>query len=1352
MEKKEPLESTTNDTSIESPTSPKIKPKNRGKKRKRIISNSSSDIEDVMPENLLEIEKNVHASAVKNNLDDVSVKKILKKVVTNDHVLAYVKLREEEEESSTEESRHAPKLTRSKVKELMKASSKSTWNLENLELTPIKHIPVKTRPEVKALIAQELPEDEDDDEYEPTHEDVPSDDDQTLESCSDLDSQPRTPATPKKQYTPSPKVVRDGPFKVPQTNIPVPARRKLELEEEEATIALRTRSKLSLSETPIEHIESSFVPPDDLPMPAVDDLWNQFLAECLDPAPNNKHEDDDETDPEYNVAADPDAPDEDEEALENSIIKISKKELNDLVTELFNIMPEATADDELAVNMASSVLPNNTQVPPVWVGKQEPLSGDEGKGRRQSAKKMVDRITFEKSNHTKFSIGKSEPADVLEYEVEEINTNIYANREIKRDVTPQSVMRNKPMVEIAVLEKNVCVAPPPNQAEPPPSVRAARSPLPALFVQAPTVRLLLPEQVLILQQQLRIHIQLATSNFLQLFIHPAHWTLGPTYKEFLESLNLIAEANPESVVNVCNLKPAVELTRSWEESVSENTPENAAMVKFIQEEGERSRRRWSQNHVFGGEFPDTLKYVVANSSVFLYPHLLPPVPYRLDLNRRFCYLPSEDELMVLALDQFWSYVEANPTLFKRPQNPKGRWGLTASITLLSRHVLPWMSPRLIHAHLAHCRRPSFKDNPIYKYFKTREIKPVVHKLLPFDPNRTLYEQPEHEVPKVWVRYLAKTNPRFKKYLYQPKQKQHQIYNPTGGVPIHVVLSEAEQTNPTQQIKPKDTQPVQLAVLPSNTPNTSQVKTLPPVSANIFKLVQTSTGAQLVPLSMSTNTVYSTVTPIVSVPTVTSKSASKLQPNTPVRIAMKVDDSDKHCECCILLRKIWNVKQMLITDYLKNRQRRKICYCKNGVKKYPRISNKLRLFLNRYKSLVGYSFISLQAKLNSLDKEIREEFIENKTKNVGTESDILRLGLQSKWISQADDLEFVKSFQAKLTFRISVAKNVNIKQNVNRLLSRFDLDGDDPIKLTNELYKAFGIELVDLYKEFLCFLTPEQADNIGKFKDYFVQNYAPSFVKLIEEQVSNKHDRYEILSQVLQVFRSGAVAGCCLCSALLKPLQRYPALALHLFQLFPHKQRDRPSNVCEPNADIEDKQQNRIETVQEPEAEAEDTLIEGERSQTANYEADNSSSDDDERAGSDIETETTNHQEANNQLPDRPIIKMETQSEDIIDTPELTICKTEIQEYSESDASMVIASEDEMIKSETTDWKREEDKLILEVLKDNLTPEERKDKTIMEIAEQKSILEMLSQSLTHKSFSEIRERVVYLLKMLIISEK
>lgn len=84
------------------------------------------------------------------------------------------------------------------------------------------------------------------------------------------------------------------------------ARRQLDLKED-ATIALRTRSKLSLSETPIEHIESSFIPPDDIPLPYVDDLWSDFLKDCLNPVSNTRNEDDDEADPEYNVAADPDA-------------------------------------------------------------------------------------------------------------------------------------------------------------------------------------------------------------------------------------------------------------------------------------------------------------------------------------------------------------------------------------------------------------------------------------------------------------------------------------------------------------------------------------------------------------------------------------------------------------------------------------------------------------------------------------------------------------------------------------------------------------------------------------------------------------------------------------------------------------------------------------------------------------------------------------------------------------------------------------------------------------------------------------------------------------------------------------
>ncbi|XP_026763366.2 uncharacterized protein LOC113521902 isoform X2 [Galleria mellonella] len=1389
MEKIKSVETATVETDKEIPNMPKIKPKTRGRKRKRIYSQSSSDIEDVLPDNTLEVEKNVHASAIKNNLDDTSVRKILKKVVTNDHVLALVKLREEEEDSGNEESGHAPKLTRSKVKELKKVSQKSTWNLENLELTPIKLIPVKTRPEVKALIAQELPEDEDDEEYEPTHDDVPSDDDQTLESCSDLDSQPRTPATPKTQATASPKVVKDGPFKVPQANVSIAAKRKLDMEEE-ATIALRTRSKLSLSETPIEHIESSFVPPDDLPMPAVDDLWNKFLEECLNPAPSSKHEDDDEADPEYNVAADPDAPDEDEEALE-SIIKISKKELSDLVTELFYIMPEATTDDELAVNMANELTANDQpKVPTTWEGKQEPLSDNDNESQKvQPAKNVSDRITFEKGSHTKLSIGKIEPEDNPEYE-ESNEENINAScpsQEVNQDSVQQSQV-HKPVVKIAVLEQSVSVLPPPTVPDPPPAVRAALSPPRTVLVNQAECRVILPEQILILQQQLRMHIQLATSNFLQLFIHPAHWTFGPTYKEFLETLYSIGESNPKSVVNVCNLKPAVELIRIWEQTVSKDTPANAAMVKFIQEEGERSRRRLIQNNMYVGDFHPTMKEVVANSTVFVYPHLLPPVPYRLDLTRRYSYMQHEDELMALTLDQFWSYVEDNPLLFKRPSHWHGRWGLSAAVALMSQHVFTWLSPRIIHSHISHCRRDRLGTNPIYRYFKTREVKPVEHKLLPFDPQRTLYEQPEHEVPRVWVRYLAKNNSRFRTHLYRAKKKQLVQPEPEG-VPVRFVFPGKPDT---QENEPKPDQnqnrPTQIFVVEpakiSQPQPVVSVNMLPPVSANIFTLVETSTGAKLIPLSLTTTTVNSTITPITSV----------VQPQDsitkPVPIKKDVIPLEEHCKCCILLRKICKQRQTFITDYFKSNERRKVCYCKN-VQKYPKISNRLKLLMYRYKSVVGRSFYKLQLKLNSLKKEIREEIIEKTTEDNKTEieSDSSRLGSKLKCISKMDDLAFVTEYQSKLTLRTMVAKNNTIKNKVYRLFTKFDILGGDPIRLADELYKVLGIELVDLYKEFLCFLTPEQADSIGKFKDYFVQTHLPNFVKLVEEHVSDKRQKYRILCAVQNVYSQAGANACSVCSAVLATLEYYPALAQHFFQLFPHRQRAREddqetklkSNMTTP---MEEKKQMN----EEMEKEADDTLVEGDGTHTMDYEADNSSSgeedghsdttilegadpaindqdiksqtpdvsmingrcfNDKDEAPSDTETIST-HQNAKRQLPD-VIVKIESQNENVIDTPELTISKTEVQDYSESDVSMMIVSEDEIVKSEAPEWKRDEDKLILEILKENLTPEERKDKTITEIADEKSVLDTLSQCLSHKSIDDIRERVMYLLKLLIISE-
>lgn len=151
---------------------------------------------------------------------------------------------------------------------------------------------------------EELPEDSDDDEY------IPHEEESENETCntSEFDSQPATPATPSSTHDTSTQTIwtEDGIFKVPCSKTPNP-----EEVINDATIALRTRSKLSLSDTPLEVIEEALIPPDittDMyDLECDDEDWTDFLKKFtrpLDEAVQGTQEDDDEADPEYNVLAD----------------------------------------------------------------------------------------------------------------------------------------------------------------------------------------------------------------------------------------------------------------------------------------------------------------------------------------------------------------------------------------------------------------------------------------------------------------------------------------------------------------------------------------------------------------------------------------------------------------------------------------------------------------------------------------------------------------------------------------------------------------------------------------------------------------------------------------------------------------------------------------------------------------------------------------------------------------------------------------------------------------------------------------------------------------------------------------
>ncbi|XP_052743891.1 uncharacterized protein LOC112052880 [Bicyclus anynana] len=1423
----------------------KTKPKIRTRKRKRHNSESSSDVDD-LPDNTLETEKNLHISAKKNNLDEVSVKKILKKVVTNDHVLAFVKLREEEEGPGTEDVLQ-PKFTRAKAKELMKVSPRMPqWPIE---LTPIKHIPVKTRPEVTALIAQELPDDEDDDEYEPTHDE--SDEDHGLESCSDLDSQPRTPATPLSQKKRSPTVVKDGPFKVPQ-EVSVSVRKKLNLEEE-ATIALRTRSKLSLSETPIEHIESSFIPPDELPMPDVDDLWNDFLSECLNPE-SKTNEEDDELDPEYNVAADPDANDEDE-ALEKSIIKISKKELTDLVTELMNVMPEglenqlpnATGDSQ-RTNGAADVGPNKVQnineVQTHWEGKQEPLSDDEAETTN-----IASKITFESTNVvSRVSIGKTEVADVDENEAEQdqLNSTVVLKTESPTVVSsnmPAAVTRS---VTISVEEREHPVLGGSEPAlEPPAPLRHLVPPPPVkVNIEVTTPVQMSPDQVSILQQQLRQHVQLAATNFLQLFVHPVHWSYAHKYRGYLDSFKEIVSKNPKSVVDVCNLTPAIDLVNSWDLAVSANTKENKKMVEFIQAEVEKCHKRSTCNNYYVADFPELFKKVVANSTVFLYPYLLPPMPYRsFRTHRRYNYLKSEDELIVLGIDQFWQYIENNPELFKPPAklHPRRRWGLMLTVRLVCKHMLPWISPKAMLNHIQCTRRTEDNRNPIVKYFTDKTIEPVKHAILPFNPKMTLYEHPEIEMPRLWIKYLAKNSKRFK---HCPSRRYDAVQPPRGiEIKTGQVLGPTEkEALPIEFIKPiysnrinvlprtpKITFPDKVDVNIATTLSEVGSDNNFLVAANLFTVVDTGDGAKLMPLKLQTNTVNSSTEPICSPAVVDSNThvqknsefADIVIKNNCIVITPKVipptKSLEKHCPCCELLRKICKLRQTHITDFfVSNRVKEKKCECRN--KNYPNITNKLKMLVNCFKTQSNVLYTQL---LQRLDKR----YVGNDVKNESTDFNL-------------EDFATAISYQCKVMARATVIRNINVKRAIQIAFSKFNTETGEPIKLAEKLFKIFDVDLADMYTEFLGFLTADQADSIGKFEEYFIRNCVRDLIQKIEAQVDDMVKRCSLLNQMKQMFSSKSTTACDICCGLLRDLEQYPELARHVFSLFPHRRQQHKSTTacdiccgllrdleqypelqmcssksttacdicCGLPRDLEQypelarhvfslfphrrqQQQNvlghkthniqeitshgvteennsigssetsdkRTEVTQHSNTElrnkspkvsdsvAKETLI------VMDYEADNSCSEEELGIDMDEENEENEEETSADRREDERVQLVTRTAYEALDTPELTITKTEIQDHSETDMSMLIMSEDESIKTEPVDWTRDEDKLILEMLKQFLTPQERSDKTIVEIIKEKDLLNIITKKLTDKSLNDVTERVLYLLQILILSD-
>ncbi|GAA6081956.1 GON-4-like protein, partial [Tachysurus ichikawai] len=367
-----------------------------GVKRKREMSETGlqQEEDELQPEVEIdrELDRELENKSRQHNLTSANVRSIIHEVITNEHVVAMMKAAINETEPVPV---FEPKMTRSKLKEVVeKGVVIPTWNI-----SPIKKPSKLQGPQFVDIPLEE--EDSSDEEYHPDEEE----EDETAEDTlleSDLESTASSPRGSRlnlnRSYSErdvenscSPRqiahssrrsqhvqvaVVPMGPPPPPQGSEPPRLQtdcsfmEKLHavdeelaigsdcmdsyqtlastgVEGEESLMAFRTRSKRPLRDVPLGRLEAELRAPDITPdmyefgLAPEDREWTHWLQGLMNSDVENEEEGDDEDDPEYNFLAEIDEPDV-EDYRNDKAVRITKKEVNDLMEELFD-----TFQDEL---------------------------------------------------------------------------------------------------------------------------------------------------------------------------------------------------------------------------------------------------------------------------------------------------------------------------------------------------------------------------------------------------------------------------------------------------------------------------------------------------------------------------------------------------------------------------------------------------------------------------------------------------------------------------------------------------------------------------------------------------------------------------------------------------------------------------------------------------------------------------------------------------------------------------------------------------------------------------------------------------------------------------------------------
>ncbi|XP_059412695.1 GON-4-like protein isoform X2 [Carassius carassius] len=505
-----------------------------------------------------ELDRELENKSRQLNLTSANVRSIIHEVITNEHVVAMMKAAINDTEPIPV---FEPKMTRSKLKEVVeKGVVIPAWNIS----------PIKKPTEVKGTQFVDIPleeEDSSDEEYRPDEEEEDETAEETLLE-SDLENSSSSPRCSRVNLHRShseheeedaasssrPNLRRSRHLTVSVTPMgppPAPAApcrappecsflEKLHAVDEElafgpdcmesyqslssangeeSLISFRTRSKRPLRNVPLGRLEAELRAPDitsdmyELGSAPEDREWTQWLQGLMTSDMENEEEGDDEDDPEYNFLADTDEPDV-EDYRNDKAVRITKKEVNDLMEELFDAF-------------------------------QDEIGGQEEEGHEEEEEREEEESPLQEPPGIMENIQYEDPlADVLKQRYRTVREQLAA------------VKKRKALLE----SKGVSV--------PPPCPQRPSSPITSLTMSA--------AQKLQLQQQIQQHVQLLTQvNMLSASVKGLE-TEASTSRQFLLELQMFAQHRDQScrpvehgftsIFKACNLQAAISLLEELDQS------------------------------------------------------------------------------------------------------------------------------------------------------------------------------------------------------------------------------------------------------------------------------------------------------------------------------------------------------------------------------------------------------------------------------------------------------------------------------------------------------------------------------------------------------------------------------------------------------------------------------------------------------------------------------------------------------------------------------------------------------------------------------------------------------------------